>query len=181
MRSLAISLAALLLIPAGASAKSGLELLGANPDGIAAGQPWKARIVAIRRDHRVRTKEAEPVIDIQGPGGEMYRFALRRRPDDMYTTRVVFPTSGSWTYRLSGFGPLSMHQRSEPVRVVASAAGALDPTSDPAGDASSDELDIPFGWIAAASPIIIAVGLLITRRRRRGSLRPAGRDGRCSR
>jgi hypothetical protein len=169
MRSLAISLAALLLIPAAASAKSGLEVLGANPVGLAAGQPWEVGVVGIRRDHRVEAKKSvQPAVEIKRSGSGTYRFALRRQPDDSYTSRVVFPTSGSWTYRVSGFGSLGAHQHWEPVRVAPSAQGNLGSASDPAGGASSDELDIPFGWIAALSPMIVAIGFLVARRRSAG-------------
>jgi hypothetical protein len=171
MKSLAIALAALLLIPAGAAAKSGIELLGPTPDGFAAGQPWTVGIVGIRSDRRVDPRgSATPGVAIKKESGDgKYWFAARRQPNGTYTARIVFPSSGSWTYRVSGFGALGAHQYWDPVRIAQSAResapGDRTSASSPAGDAASGEGDLPLGWIVGASPMIVALGLLIHRRR----------------
>jgi hypothetical protein len=171
MKSLAIAVAALLLIPAGAAAKSGIELLGPTPERLAAGQPWSVGIVGIQSDRRVDPKGSlTPALEIKKEsGGQSYRFAAHREPDGTYTARVVFPSSGRWTYRVSGFGSLGAHQRWAPAQIPPSAGSGVagDPSSasNPAGGASGGESDLPLGWVAAASPMIIALGLWIHRRR----------------
>jgi hypothetical protein len=76
---------------------------------------------------------------------------------------VVFPSNGTWTYRVGGFGALGAHQHWVPVRVVSSGPD-FDSTPDRAGSASSDG-DLPLGWIIGAFPLIVAIGLWVARRR----------------
>ena len=173
MRSLAFAVAVLLVLPASAAAKSGIGLDGSAPVDLAAGEPWVAVVTAIRHDGPVKLPpSAEPAVAIERQGsGERRRFPARLRSGPKYAARVVFPSPGTWTFRMTGFGPLGAHQEWPPVVVHGAAgptagSGAAGGGTGSDGSSSGDSGGFPFGWIAAGSSILIALGLFIERRRR---------------
>jgi len=164
MRSLALIIASLLLLPATAAAKSGI-LLDSAPQGYTAGAPWVVSVTAIRHDARVALpRTATPAIRIaKQHTAETHTFPARRQRDGSHLARVVFPSSGVWTYSLSGIGKLGTDQGWEPVTILPTHAANTGASVKGAhGDGGGG---IPLGWIASASPIIIALGLLVARRR----------------
>jgi hypothetical protein len=173
LRSLAFAFALLLAFPATAAAKSGIGLQGPAPVDLAVGEPWFAVVVAIRADHPdVLPPSAEPGVAISKVGSpERHRFAAHRRRGRTYVARVVFPSPGTWRFRMTGYGSLGAHQDWPPVEVHAAAGssagnGAVgaDPSSSDAGSGHGG--GFPIAWIAAASPVLIALGLFVARRRR---------------
>jgi hypothetical protein len=163
MRLVALIVASLLLLPSTAAAKSGV-VLDSTPQGYTVGEPWVVTVIAIRHDARVALPPtAQPAIRIDKQNtGETHTFAARRQHDGTHLARVVFPSSGVWVYSVIGIGRLGAHQGWEPVTIAppqAASSGA--PVSGVDGDGGG----FPLGWIAAASPIVIALGLFIVRRR----------------
>jgi len=164
MRLLALIVASLLLLPATAAAKSGI-LLDSTPQGYTVGEPWVVSVAAIRHDARVALpRTATPAIRIEKQNtGETHTFAVRRQRDGIYAARVVFPSRGVWTYSVIGIGRLGADQGWEPVTIRPDRAASS--SASVTGVQQNGGTGFPLGWIAAASPIIIALGLLIERRR----------------
>ena len=155
MRLLALIVASLLLLPATAAAKSGI-LLDSTPQGYTVGEPWAVTVTAIRHDARMPIpRTAKPAIRIDKQNNhETHTFVAERQRDGTRLARVVFPSSGVWTYTVIGLGSLGANQGWEPVTIrpalaASSGASASKPERDGGGG-------FPVGWIAAASPIIIA-------------------------
>jgi hypothetical protein len=167
MKSLAVAFAALLLLPAGALAKSGISL-DSRPDGLAVGQSWDVGIEAIRADMPVDLRRvADPGIVIEKPSsGETHRFSAERRAGGKYYARVVFPSSGTWSYRVTGLGLLGAHQEWDPVEIAPAVTSG---SSGVAGSSRGGGGGFPFGWIAAATPFAVALGIFLVRRRSPGS------------
>ena len=163
MRLLALIVASLLLLPETAAAKSGI-LLDSTPQGYTVGEPWVVSIAAIRHDARVALPRTAIAIRIDKQNtGETHTFAARRQRDGTHAARVVFPSSGVWTYSVIGIGRLGADQEWEPVTIrpdrTASSSASVTGVHQDGGTG------FPLGWIATASPIITALGLLIERRR----------------
>ena len=137
-------------------------------------------LVAIRHDHPVvLPPSADPGVAIAKVGStERRRFAAHRRRGRTYAARVVFPSPGTWRFRMTGFGSLGARQEWEPVEVHA-ATGSGSTNGSAVGNASGAGTGpssgggggFPLGWIVAASPILIALGLFVERRRRGRGLR----------
>jgi hypothetical protein len=166
MRLLGLIVGSLLLLPAAAAAKSGI-VLDTTPQGYTAGEPWVVSVTAIRADARVALpRTATPAIRIDKQNaGETHSFAAQRRHDGTYLARVVFPSSGVWTYNVTGVGRLAANQGWEPVTILP--AKAANPGTSASGVTGNGGGGFPLGWIAAASPIIIALGVFLQRRRAR--------------
>jgi hypothetical protein len=164
MRLLVVIIASLILLPATAAAKSGI-VLDSTPQGYAVGEPWAVRVTAIRHDARVvLPRTAKPAIRIDKRNAhETHTFVAHRQRDGSQLARVVFPSSGVWTYNVIGVGRLGADQGWEPVTIFpAQAASSGASVSKPEGDGGGG---FPLGWIAAASPIIIALSVFVERRR----------------
>ncbi len=161
MRLLVVIIASLLLLPATAVAKSGI-VLDSTPEGYTVGEPWTVTITAVRHDAKVALPRTAAIRIEKQQGDETRVFAARRQRDGTYRARVVFPSRGVWTYSVIGIGRLPGGKGWAPVTSApAQHASSGAPVSKAAGDGG----DFPLGWIAAASPIIIALGLLVGRRR----------------
>ena len=95
---------------------------------------------------------------------------FRARPirGGAYRATVVFPTRGPWRYQVAGFDPRG-GQRWDPV-TIGPAAGA--------GPRPDDGGGFPWRWIAAAAPILVAVGLVFERRRTLANARQTGVEAR---
>jgi hypothetical protein len=154
MRTLTVAIATMLLLPASAAAKSGI-VLSSTPDGVTAGQKWQVTLVAIRNDGpTILPPGARPAIRIKKQGsGERHTFYAHRQTDRSWLATVVFPSDGTWTYDVSGMGSLGAHQSWDPVTILRSPTASGESASHTSGGGFS------LGWIAAASPIMIALGL----------------------
>src|SRR5437763_1907496 len=170
MRLLAVIITSLLLLPSTAAAKSGI-VLDSTPEGYTVGEPWIVTVTAIRHDAKVALPRTA-AMRIEKQHGELTRtFAARRQRDGIQVAHVVFPSSGVWTYSVIGIGRLPGGQGWDPVRILpAQRASSGASVSKAAGDGGGG---FSLGWIAAASPFIIAIGLLVERRRA-GRSRSAG-------
>ena len=159
MRTLTATLVTMLLLPASAAAKSGISL-SPSPN-VNAGQKWQVTLVAIRNDGPTSLPPgARPAVRITKQGtGESLTFRARRQPDGSWLASVVFPTAGTWTYDVTGMGSLGANQHWDPVTILRSTA-AVAPGPHISGSG------FPLGWVAAVSPIVIALGLWFERRRR---------------
>jgi hypothetical protein len=164
MRLLVVAIVSLLLLPVTAAAKSGI-VLDSTPQGYTLGEPWAVSITAIRHDARVPIpRTAKPGIRIDKQNGdETQTFAARWQRDGTARARVVFPSSGVWTYSVIGIGRLGVNQGWEPVTILPAPAASSGVSASKVNEDGGG--GFPLGWIAAASPIIIALGLLVERRR----------------
>jgi hypothetical protein len=103
--------------------------------------------------------------------GETHVFHAKPIRGGAYRANVVFPSRGRWSYQVAGFGPRG-GQQWDPVLIMPAAGGP------PSGDRSPDGGGgFPFGWIAAAAPILIGLGLFFERRRGRRRRRTAAEAG----
>jgi hypothetical protein len=154
MRTLVIGLAALLLVPAGAAAKSGVEL-NTRPDGLRAGDPWVVEMTAIERDGPASIPRGTHLaIEIDKVGtGERQVFPAHPIRGGAYRAKVVFPSRGTWSYQVTGF-----HGEQYWDRVVILPAVSEPSKADRGGG-------FPLGWIAAIAAIALALGLFFERRR----------------
>jgi hypothetical protein len=170
MRALGIGAVALLLLPAAAAAKSGIELSG-TPDGLRAGQPWVVELWGRGERGPARLPRVATLgVEIENLGtGATHVFHARPIRGGGYRATVVFPTRGRWRYQVAGFDPPG-GQRWDPV--------AIGPAAD-AGRPPEDGGGFPWGWIAAAAPILLAVGLFFARRRTPADARQSGVGARC--
>jgi hypothetical protein len=173
MRTFTATLITMLLLPASAAAKSGISL-SPSPN-VNAGQKWQVTLVAIRNDGPTSLPPgAKPAVQItKQQTGERLTFRARRQPDRSWLASVVFPSPGTWTYDVTGMGSLGATQRWDPVTILRSTA---------AGDAPGPHISgsgFPLAWVAAVSPIVIALGLWFERWRRssrRSKPAPSARD-----
>lgn len=175
MRLLVVTIAALLLLPSATAAKSGI-VLDSTPQGYTVGEPWVVSIIVIRHDAKVvLPATAKLAITIRKQHtGEVHTFPARRQRDGNHVAHVLFPSTGGWTYNVLGIRKLGRGDGFEPVTILP-AVSASTSVSRVAGNGGSG---FPVGWIAAASPIIIALGLFMQRRRvgRRGLRRTRARQ-----
>jgi hypothetical protein len=160
MRTLTAALVTMLLLPASAAAKSGISL-SPSPN-VNAGQKWQVSLVAIRNDGPTSLPPgAKPAVQITKQGtGKSLTFRARRQPDGSWLASVVFPSPGTWTYDVTGMGSLGANQHWEPVTILRSTAAAGGPGPHISGSG------FPLVWVAAVSPIVIALGLWFERWRR---------------
>jgi len=163
MRLLAAAVASLLLLPSIAAAKSGV-VLDSTPQGYEVGEPWVVSITVIHHDARVELPPRARLairIDKQSTG-ETHAFAFRRRHRGAFTARVVFPSAGVWTYRVTGLGSLVANQGWEPVTIAPAPAaksnGSLAHSTARRGDSSA-------GWIAGVAGGAFVLALLLVWRR----------------
>lgn len=166
LTTLAISLATVGEAGAGGWASVGLEPL---PNGIDAGETWRAQITVLR--HGVTpTDGAAPSLTIrEASTGRTASFAAQATgKTGVYEALVVFPESGEWSFSVdnglaaTGYG-VSATTTYAPVTVGPGTGGAGDPRSFPV---------LPIA-AAAAALALAAAGLLGVRRLRR--LTPASR------
>jgi hypothetical protein len=128
--------------------------LSPPPAGIGPGDTWQAELTLLQ--HGVTPLEGvSPTITITGPETRTFEFAPTGKPGS-YVADVVFPSAGSWRYRLDdGFSQVHTFA---PVQVGA-------PVAAPAGG------DFP-AWvvapIAAGALALAALGVALVRRRTPG-------------
>jgi hypothetical protein len=160
MRTLTAALVTMLLLPATAAAKSGVSL-SPSPN-VNAGQKWQVTLVAIRKDGPASMPPgAKPAVRITKQGtGKSLTFRARLQPDGSWLASVVFPSPGTWTYAVTGTGSLGADEHWQRVTILRSSAAVGGPGAHISGS------EFPLGWLAAVSPIAIALGLWFERRRR---------------
>lgn len=164
MRRLIPIVASLLLLPATAAAKSGV-VLDSTPQGYEVGEPWVVSITVIRHDARVDlAPTARPSIRIDKQStGETHTFAFRRQRYGAFRARVVFPSAGIWTYRVTGLGRLVANQGWEPVTIVPRRAAKSHPPASAASPARGGGSSA--GWIAGGAATALLLTLLLLWRR----------------
>ncbi len=98
--------------------------LGSLPDGIVAGETWKAQVTVLRHG-RTPTDGAKPTVTIRNEQTGR-RLTFPARPTwrtGVYEARVVFPEAGSWRFEIdnglaaTGYG-VSQTTTYAPVRIV---------------------------------------------------------------
>jgi hypothetical protein len=164
MRAVAIAIAALVLLPAGAAAKTG-TFMNSTPDGLTAGEPWDVQFGSIRNDAPVEPPAGStPAVVITSErDGRSARFPAHHLHNGMWITQVVFPHAGRWTYRVTGFGPRAGHQFWDPATILP-APRASKPREVRAGVGGGD--GFPYGWAGgAAAALLLAAGLAVRRLR----------------
>jgi hypothetical protein len=159
-KALALGVVVLLLVPALAAAKSGVELSTA-PDGLRAGQPWVVDLTAIGPHGPARIpRTVNLAIEIEKLStGETHRFRALPLRSGAYRVRVVFPSRGTWSYGVTGLSRRG-EQEWDRVVIMPATAGGPAPSGDRAGG-------FPWAWVVGLTPIVIALGLLFERRRTR--------------
>ncbi len=134
MRATLLALLVLAIAPAGASA-GGFATVGlsSTPDGIAPGEPWVVDLTILQHGQSdAPLAGVKPSVTVSS-GGERRTFpATPTGRTGVYRARVVFPSAGTWTYRVNdGFGhPSGVAHDYPPVRIgggVAPAAGGSGP------------------------------------------------------
>jgi hypothetical protein len=124
--------------------------LAAPPDGIEAGETWRAKVTLLQ--HGVTPLEGvNPSITIRGP--ETRTFAARPTSEPgIYVADVVFPTAGSYRYEIDdGFSQVHSF----------AAVPIPGPEAAPGGNGFPDWLIGPLAAVALA----LAAGAVLARRR----------------
>jgi hypothetical protein len=163
MRTLAIAVVLLALLPAAAAAKTGLSL-DPPPDGLPAGEPWDVSFVYIRHDAVVNVRGARPRVIITSEEGTLRRsFTAHRGPLEHWVAQVVFPRAGTWDFYIQGLGKEVDNQSWDPVRISAAAKPAAPAVAAAeVGGGSS----FPYGWAGGgAAVVLLAAGLVRVRHR----------------
>ncbi len=159
-RLIALAVAATALAGAGTALAGGWATVGlaASPDGVAAGETWRAQITVLR--HGVTpTDGARPTLTIRNVrSGKTAAFAAKPAGNKgVYEARVVFPESGTWSYAIdnglaaTGYG--------------VSATTTYAPVAIGPGDGGSSVPVWPF--VAGAALALAALAALAVRRRHR--------------
>ena len=157
MRSLAVALLALLLVPVGAAGKNPNApervLWNSTPPGIRAGGTWDARLSLLQGPGGFASDRARPVIVVTELGGG----AVRRVPmtvdvpPNTFRATVPFPRAGLYEVAVARFDPRDPARFVDvgpPVRIEP--AASLTAAAPSAGDAS-------WRWALAAGVAITAL------------------------
>ena len=167
MRATLLALLVLAIAPAGASA-GGFATVGlsSTPDGIAPGEPWVVELTILQHGRsEAPLAGLEPSVTVKS-GGERQTFAAApTRQTGVYRARVVFPSAGTWTYRVNdGFGyPAGVGHDYPPVRIGGAAAST--------GGASGPDVGLAL-LIAALAGLGVGLAARLLRRPRAAG-RPA--------
>ena len=158
MKAFIAALVALALVPAAASAKEGIEL-SSLPNFLSAGEPWDVTISALPfPDERALPKSGVAVQITNEASGRTLRFAAPLLHDGGYHARVVFPSTGRWSYMVVGIGRMRQ-QEWAPVDIA--------PPRKPAVRAETKESSaFPFGWVGGGAALLVVIGALALRRHR---------------
>jgi hypothetical protein len=151
MRTLLILTFAALALPA-AALGGGFATAGVSPPsgGLGAGDTWQAKITLLQ--HGITPLQGvSPSVTIRGP--ETRTFAARPTGEPgVYVAKVVFPTSGSYTYEVDdGFSQVHSF----------AAIRILGPEAAPGGGGFPGWLIAPL----AAAALALAAGAVLARRR----------------
>jgi hypothetical protein len=124
--------------------------LASPPDGIAAGDTWRAEVTLLQ--HGITPLEGvNPSITIRGPETRTFAARPTSKPG-VYVADVVFPTAGSYRYEVDdGFSQVHSFA-AVPIR---------GPEVAPGGNGFPDWLIAPLAAVAVA----LAAGALLARRR----------------
>jgi hypothetical protein len=163
MRTLAITFALLLLLPAAALAKTGISL-NPPPDGMTVDEPWDVSFEYIHNDAEVNLHGVTPTVRIASADGTVSRdIRAHRTYKGQWAARVYFPKPGVYNYTIEGFGPDSGGQYWDPVTIK----GIDTPAATVAAKAASNGESFPFGWVGggAAALVLLVGGLVLVKHR----------------
>jgi hypothetical protein len=155
MRTLAITFALLLLLPAAAIAKTGISL-DPPPDGLAVGEPWDVAFQYIRNDVAIDPRgSVKPSVRITSEDtGQCLNFEAHRSYKGLWMARVYFPRAGVWHYSIEGFGRQAGRQEWDPVTITRASKPAA------AAVSTSSNGSFPYGWAGGGAAIVLlAAGL----------------------
>jgi hypothetical protein len=113
MRRFALVLVLAVLVPAGVAQAGGWATveLGEAPSGLVAGQPWRVELI-VKQHGITPMADVTPSITVANDDGATETFPAR--PTDRvghYIAEVTFPTSGTWSARISdGFTDAVPHR-----------------------------------------------------------------------
>jgi len=157
----AVAVAAVLVLPAGAAAGGYATVgLGSLPDGTPPGTPWHVTLTILQHG-RTPLRNVEPTVVIRSAGGATTRtFAAKPAgKPGVYTADVVFPAAGRWRYtvddgfsQVHSFAPVAIGA-SRPVPIPGSQSGA-----GPAGASAPTTRE--GGSVGAALAAAVVAGLL---------------------
>lgn len=162
----ALALVGLALLPATAAAKGPFVELSSTPVATAAGEPWIVQFSQESHDGPVPPPAGETptVVITKTASGESLSFPGRRiAGDERYHARVVFPSAGTWNYRVDGFGEIASQQFWDPVEILAPESQAAAPAAD-ADSGSSLPWGFLVGGFAIACALASAAWWLVRRR-----------------
>ena len=128
MRKLLITAAALAtLAVAPTAAGGGFATVGVSPAAPDdAGAVWKMRL-NIKQHGRTPLDGLSPTVIVSGPGGQTETYAAKPTGEPgIYTADVVFPETGTWSYRIDdGFSQVHTFK---PVEIIGEGGGSSFPT-----------------------------------------------------
>jgi hypothetical protein len=157
---IALPLALVLLIAPAAYAGGWATVgLSSTPAGTEPGTPWPVEITVLQ--HGVTPLEGvEPAVIItSGDARETFAATPTGKPG-VYRAKVVFPTSGRWSYAVDD-GFISERPHTFPAVQI----GAE--TSAPAAETGGDGDGPSAGWLVPGVALLLAAAALLARDRRR--------------
>ena len=160
MRTLITLMFVALALPAAAAAGGWATAgLGSPPAGIEPGETWRAELTLLQ--HGVTPLDGvRPTLTITGPGTQTFQFTPTGKPGG-YVAEVVFPSAGTWRYRLDdGFSQVHTFA---PIQV---GAPAITPT--PIGGSGGGFPVWAIAPIVAGALGLAALGVALLRRRGAG-------------
>jgi len=131
-----VAVVAAVLVPSTAVAKEGIEL-SSVPDGLIAGQPWDTDIRALPARHDLPATHGIAIQITKRGSGEQRSFAAARDGSGGYRVRVVFPSPGTWDYRVVGLGTYEQ-QNWAPADIAAGAS----------------EESLPWPWLVGGAALL---------------------------
>ena len=126
MRATLLALLLLAIAPASALA-GGFATVGlsSTPDDVAPGQPWIVDLTILQHGRSEAPLDGlDPTVMVGDSGGE--RRSFRASPTGapgVYRARVVFPSAGTWSYRVNDGFAGAIHEF-PPVQIGGSSASA---------------------------------------------------------
>ena len=133
MRATLLCVLILAIAPASALA-GGFATVGlsSTPEGIAPGDPWIAELTILQHGRSETPLDGlEPTLTVAGSSGEgrTFRTSPTGEPG-VYRARVVFPSAGTWSYRVNDGFAGAIHEF-PPVQIGGSSVSAGGPDGGP--------------------------------------------------
>jgi hypothetical protein len=161
-----IALAAVFVLAAPAAAKTGVSL-DSTPDGLSPGQAWDVTITPVFHEPNNPQPPGPKGISIKSQeSGRTIHFRAKRVKGGDYRAHVVFPSEGTWVYRVTGFGiPSEMQQDFAPVFIT-----NPPPPRTPAKSGGGDDFPLAAVLGGLGGLLVLGLGAFAIRRAR---VRPA--------
>lgn len=123
MRAILLALIVLAIAPASAFAGGWATVgLSSTPEGVAPGEPWVVEMTVLQHGRSEAPLDGlKPSVSVSSGGdSRTFKAAPAGRPG-VYEARVVFPSAGTWSYRVNdGFGyPEGVSHEFPPVEIGA--------------------------------------------------------------